>query len=732
MVKVILALMLVAIQAMTSSAGTIRGMVHDGETMDVLVGASVVVEGTARGAATNPKGFFTIANLEAGTYTLKISMLGYGTLDTSASVGKSDTVMLHLMLKPSAVEIGEVKIETERTQSGVSMKEPTRTEVIRGEDLQARSTDGKLMTALQGKTGLRTKPCALCGSMGIGLQGLDPSYTEVNVDGMPVLSGLGTLYGMDGLSVSDVKELQVTKGSGSNLFGSGAIAGAVNLVSVKPARSKSFSGNVSMNNNAQNTVALSASGLTGKLPMRISLLNSAEPNYVDEDEDGLTDTPKYRRFNGQIGIAPRVGRGDLRFGARTYSERRFAGETNWSAADRGSAVIYGREIFTDRNEISAKYESLAESSLRWFVEGAGVLHKHRSWYGATEYNADQRLILGKGSLKKEWTPRSTTVAEAFFNHQNYDDNLELATKTDLIYNTPGLTLEHTIGLDESQRVMLQGGTKVEYWKEWGVEFVPRGSLLWRPDIATGVRLSAGSGFRPVSIFSLEEATMAGFANVAVPSTLEPDRSIAGSFAVNRQWVGREAAFTLDVSTFYTHFTRKVVLRYGDHADHTVYTNSPKAYSAGAELQAGFTTTSGWSLDAGGRISQSKYKDEMGVMRNAEFQNEYTLSSSLRKSFPKANVTAELSNAVYGPQYIPAGRARDKSPAFATWDIGVSKAWKQFTLSASVKNLFDWTQSDDPYLRDEQTGDLLLDSSLIYGPLLGRTAALSLAWRWSES
>lgn len=225
--------------------------------------------------------------------------------------------------------------------------------------------------------------------------------------------------------------------------------------------------------------------------------------------------------------------------------------------------------------------------------------------------------------------------------------------------------------------------------------------------------------------------MAGFANVAVPSTLEPDRSIAGSVAVNRQWIGREAALNLDVSTFYTHFTKKVVLRYGDHADHTVYANSPKAYSAGAELQASLTTTSGWSVDAGGRLSQSKYEDEGGVMRNAEFQNEYTVTSSLRKSFQKANVTAELSNAVYGPQFIPAGRSREKSPAFTTWDLGVSKAWKSFIVSASVKNVFGWTQSDDPYLRDSQTGNLLLDSSLIYGPLLGRTAALSLSWKWNE-
>lgn len=713
-------------------AGTLKGMIHDGDTGDVLIGANVAIEGTSRGASTNIAGKFTISELEQGNYTLRISMLGYESLDTLMAVGATDTTWLHVMLKPSALELGEVNVETERVKSGLDNSSAVRREVITGEDLQSRSTDGKLMSALAGKTGIRTKPCALCGSMGVGMQGLDPSYTEVNVDGMPVLSGLGTLYGMDGLSVSDVKELQVTKGSGSNLFGSGAIAGAINLVSRKPARAKSLSGNVSMNNNAQNTVSLSASGLTGRLPMRISLLNSAEPNIVDEDNNGLTDTPKYRRFSGQIGVSPDLPRGELKLGGRLYDERRYAGETNWTKSDRGSADVYGREIYTKRNELSARYDAPASGSFHWSIEGAGAMHDHDSWYGTSHYKGEQTLILGKFSSQKTWNERNATVGEIAYNHEEYDDNLAVATKTDYLYDTPGLTIEHTLQLASENRFTLQGGSKVEYWNDYGTQVVPRGTVLWKPNIATGVRLSGGAGFRPVSIFSSEEALMSGFADVSVPDELKPERSVAGSVALNRQWLGRQMGFSLDISTFYTHFTSKLILRNGHMAGSTIYINSDFAYSAGTELQTAVTTTSGWTLDTGGRLSQVRYEDEHGDMRNAEFQNQYTLNSSLRKSFARSGVTAEISNAVYGPQFLPEGRGREKSPAYVIWDLGVSKAWKDITLSASVKNLFDWTQSEDPYLRDSQTGNLLLDSSLIYGPLLGRTVAMSLSWKWNES
>lgn len=709
-------------------AGTLRGMIHDQETGDVLVGASAILEGTQRGAATNPKGIFTINNLEAGTYSLKISMLGYETLITEAVVGATDTVMMHLALPPSAVEMGEVNIEAERTKSGMDNTATTRKEIITGVDLQAKTKDGGLLSALQNKTGLRTKPCALCGSAGIGMQGLDPSYTEINVDGLPVLSGLGTLYGLDGLSVSDVKEVQVTKGSGSTLFGSGAIAGAVNLVSARPALKPTLITNLSLDNNGKSTVSASASGLTGKIPMRLSVMNSAEPQYLDKDDDGLTDTPKYRRLNVNYNIDPRLAKGSLKFGARYFTEHRYAGETNWHTGYRGDTTVYGRDILTDRGELSGKYEFPLAAKFNGAFESAYVQHEQESWYGATSYNATQELFLAKASARGEWSKNHASVLELFFNHQDYDDNLVLPVSTDLLYNTPGATVEHTVHLDDRERITVQGGTKIEYWDTYGVEFIPRGSLLYKPNVATGFRLSGGAGFRPVSIFSLEEAAHAGFENVIVPKSLAPERSTAGSFAINRQWMTSDFAVNSDVSVFYTHFDDKVVLHYGEHAGTTMYDNSSEAYSLGSEIQTGLSLNSGWTFDVGGRISKVRYFDDSTqVFRNAEFQSVYSGNAGISKQFRSKAITAELNAGIFGPQYLPQGRGRDKSPVFAIWNAGLSKSWKRITLSGSVNNIFDWTQGDDPYLRDEN-GKLLLDSSLIYGPQLGRTFALALTWK----
>jgi len=710
-------------------AGVLRGMIRDQDTGDILVGATATLEGTPRGAATNPKGIFTINNLEAKTYSLKISMLGYESLTMDVAVGATDTVMLHLAIAPSAIDMQEVNIEAERKVSGMDNSSTVRKEVIAAPELQAKSKDGGLLSALQNKTGLRTKPCALCGSAGIGLQGLDPSYTEINVDGLPVLSGLGTLYGLDGLSVSDVKEVQVTKGSGSSLFGSGAIAGAVNLVSARASLTPRVMTNLSIDDNGKSTVSASASGLTGRIPMRLSVLHSAEPQYLDEDNDGLTDTPKYRRLNLNYGIDPILAKGTLKFGARYFNEHRYAGETNWHTGYRGDTLVYGRDILTDRKEVSGKYDFPLKGKFHGAVESAFVNHEQESWYGATYYDAKQQLFLAKASARGEWNKRHASVIELLFNHQNYTDNLVLPVETDLLYNTPGMTIEHTLHLDDNEKFTVQGGTKIEYWDKYNVQFIPRGSMVYRPNVATGFRLSGGAGFRPVSIFSLEEAAHAGFENVIVPEDLAPERSTAGSFAINRQWVKSNFAVTSDVSVFYTHFDGKVVLHYGEHAGQTMYDNSPEAYSLGSEIQTGLSLNSGWSFDLGGRVSKVRYfEDSTNVFRNAEFQSVFTGNASLTKRFARQGITTELGAGLFGPQYLPEGRSLDKSPTFAIWNLGLTKAWKQVSLSGSVNNLFDWTQPDDPYLRDEN-GRLLLDSSLIYGPQLGRTFALALTWRY---
>jgi hypothetical protein len=59
------------------TSGTITGTVKDDKTGEPLIGATVVLEGTNLGAATNTEGRYTINNIPTKTYKVKASFVGF-------------------------------------------------------------------------------------------------------------------------------------------------------------------------------------------------------------------------------------------------------------------------------------------------------------------------------------------------------------------------------------------------------------------------------------------------------------------------------------------------------------------------------------------------------------------------------------------------------------------------------------------------------------------------------
>ena len=63
--------------SLAQQLGTIRGTIKDAVTKEDLVGATVIIEGQNKGAAADINGFFSLNRVPAGTYTLKVSFVGF-------------------------------------------------------------------------------------------------------------------------------------------------------------------------------------------------------------------------------------------------------------------------------------------------------------------------------------------------------------------------------------------------------------------------------------------------------------------------------------------------------------------------------------------------------------------------------------------------------------------------------------------------------------------------------
>ncbi|MDZ7338773.1 MAG: TonB-dependent receptor, partial [candidate division KSB1 bacterium] len=199
------------------TTGKIVGKVVDATTGVPLPGVNVVVEGTARGAATDENGQFFILNMPPGTYTLRAMMIGYEAVrlqNVHVSVNRTEEVAIRL--SPTVLEGKEVVVQAERV---VIKKDQTSS---------IRNVSSELMDIL---------PVENVGAV-IGLQaGVVEGHfrggrlTEVAylVDGMKVTESFGGSGRHVDLEPTAIADLEVITGTFNAEYGR-AMSGVVNAV----------------------------------------------------------------------------------------------------------------------------------------------------------------------------------------------------------------------------------------------------------------------------------------------------------------------------------------------------------------------------------------------------------------------------------------------------------------------------------------------------------------------
>ncbi|MBR9974711.1 MAG: carboxypeptidase-like regulatory domain-containing protein, partial [Bacteroidetes bacterium] len=102
--------------ALSHAQGVISGTVQEAGSGEAVIGANVLLAGTGKGAATNRYGYFAVAGLAIGEYTLRISAVGYQTETRAVTIRNGEAVRLLVELQPSVIELGEVSIEASRQE----------------------------------------------------------------------------------------------------------------------------------------------------------------------------------------------------------------------------------------------------------------------------------------------------------------------------------------------------------------------------------------------------------------------------------------------------------------------------------------------------------------------------------------------------------------------------------------------------------------------------------------
>jgi len=140
-----------------------------------------------------------------------------------------------------ATTLDRVQVVSTATRTEHLLAEvPIRTEVLRAEEIALRG-GGDFSRAVELMNGIRVESnCQNCNTSDVHLLGLEGAYNQLLFDGAPLMSTLGGVYGIEQIPAAFINRIEVVKGGGSALYGPGAVAGVVNLISATPTRSGGF------------------------------------------------------------------------------------------------------------------------------------------------------------------------------------------------------------------------------------------------------------------------------------------------------------------------------------------------------------------------------------------------------------------------------------------------------------------------------------------------------------
>lgn len=204
----ILAVLLFAANAAFAQTGTIKGFVYDKETGEPIIFTNVILEGTGMAAQTDVDGYYSIAQVPEGNYTLFCTLIGYDTFKTSIEVPANRIINKKIFLKQSSVELEGVEITARKTEKVTQINAGTITVTPR-EMKMLPSTGGEPDIAQY----LQVVPGVIfTGDQGgqLYIRGGSPTQTGILLDGITIYNpfhsiGLFSVFETDAIRNVDVQ-----------------------------------------------------------------------------------------------------------------------------------------------------------------------------------------------------------------------------------------------------------------------------------------------------------------------------------------------------------------------------------------------------------------------------------------------------------------------------------------------------------------------------------------------
>ncbi|MEM6638288.1 MAG: TonB-dependent receptor [Pseudomonadota bacterium] len=614
--------------------------------------------------------------------------------------------------------------------------------------------------------------CQNCNTTEIQLLGLPGAYNQILFDGLPLFTGVASVYGVEQIPAPLVKQIEVLKGGASALYGPGAVAGVVNVIPIRPTEDGLKAYAVREDRQGEPFTSFGALGTKVSSDGRAAISAFAQvdrQNPLDLNDDAFTElvdrdlvtagflsrlavgetsefllnyqfTGEERRGGNRLDqpaflsnvaedIETDLHRGALSFRSQWDAQTRIEAIYGLSTVDR--ATFYGGLCDVETDPTEAGFDQQA------FDAAVAV---SRNQFGAT----DDRLQYAELRVDAQRGAHSVNMGLQYRDESVTDDNQSVDGNVinvllDERFSVFGLFAQDEWTLSEKLRVF--GGLRADKSSEVDdVILSPRVGLWYSPDRTLVLRANLSTGFRAPEVFN-EDVHIDTLGADPIRTRNAPDlveersTSMSIGFDLDPEW--RDGIFSFDGQAYVTRLDDTFFL--GDiQTDATgglfqVRSNAGRSQVLGAELTANARPTTALQLSASVAYVDARFDDTQIVFEEGTQQvaTDRYLKTPNWVGAAQALYVAPRNWDLFaglrftGPMSVLDNNAGElvRTDNFIEMDLSATRHIEtasdlHLDVAFGVRNAFDSFQ-DDLQLGANR------DSDFVYGPRLPRTFFVSL-------
>ena len=678
-----------------------------------------------------------------------------------------------IRLKDTITEqkLDEVIVTATRTYRQLSSL-PLPAQIISKKELKSVNTV-RLNDILNEQTGLITV-AGFIGGEGVQMQGLDPEYTLVLIDGVPLVGRSAGTLDLSRITVGNIKQIEIVKGASSSLYGSEALGGVINIITDLPKNR----------------------GLKGDLDYRFGTFNSHDLNLdlgYRKDKLRLNGFVNFNSSDGyDLNNAVNVNTVDPYFNI-TINPR-----LQYDFNDNTNLFVSLRGFHQDQDYVPTQTESGDIETFEWNTHVRLNNKYSQKWssyfeFYATQYDTEQTLfntatneldsrsdydeLLIRPEIRATFQPddKTTFIAGLGMDHESLKRNDFSIQPT---FNSPYVFLQYDSNISEKLNVIL--GARYDSHSDYRSQFSPKIALRYEITDNLSAKGSVGYGFKAPDFRQLY-FNFDGFAGYTVlgynmvPLVLQEmydNGQLAMSYNQNQidaiisdfqgnlkpeSSVAYNIGFTfkpLNTLNFEINFFRNDIKDLIDDRQIATkasqngvfsYVNVNQAYTQGFEFNSSWQANKQLKVSGGFQYLIAKDKDAESIFKNGEAFALTPLGAAQLKEddyFGLPNRSKHMANlklfydfvdldlnvnirGVYRSKYGLfdtngtvngyIDKYDDFVEGFSTWDLALNKTfYKNYELGFGVDNIFDFT--DWPDSGTDQVFIANIPGRLFYGTI----------------